>query len=194
MKKTMLVLFHFILLTGSFSLKAEPVVDRIKEDLEKCDLSIGIGFFKDVIDCLENNKNGQSEIDIKMRIKSGLALISCVQLDWKKIPDCINELSTYIVNIEQAEYRNIMICSPAMKITSFEDLENIGDNIPIFKCKRPFSDKPEDIEQELTKNDFINYVFGDEQEYKFVLVEDILFFYGIKELEIYFRYLKALYE
>lgn len=189
MKKIMLVLLYFILLTGGFSLRAESVVDRIREDLKKCDLSMRIDILKDVIDCLEHNEDGESEIDIETRVKSGLALISCVQLDYKKIPDCINELSTYIVDIEEAEYRNMMICSPSMEISSFED---VGDDIPIFKCRRPFSDKPEDIERELTKNDFINYVFGERQE--FILVEDILFFYGIKELEIYFQYLKALYE
>ena len=99
------------------------------------------------------------------------------------------------MDIEEAEYRDIMICSPSIKISSFEDLEIVGDDVLIFKCRRPFSDRPEDIERGLTKDDFINYVFGDEdeQEFKLILVEGFLFFYSIKELEIYFRYLKALY-
>ena len=89
------------------------------------------------------------------------------------------------MNLEKLAYKTIMVCLPNVdvEISSFEDLEDIGNDVPIFDCGRPFSGKETEnmkIEKKLTKNDLINQVFVDEV---FILVESNPFTDAISEFE-----------
>ena len=193
MKKIIFFLVYYVLLIGSPNSKADTAVDTIKQELEKCELSISTSILSDINECLNIDENLDNKIDIHTRIKAVIGLAMCVKIDLKQIPNCINELSTYILDVEDAKYKSLLICSPVTQIiSSFEDLEDIDPDEPILSCRKPFSNDPENIEEILTKNDFIEYIFSSNR--KFILIDRRLIFYSVKQLEMYFEYIEMLYE
>lgn len=179
MKRLVYVLWCTLSCIGAFPSysSVNDTVDKMLQELEKCDLSIRSSILDDIIDCIDHSD--EQAISIKERLQLTIALVKCVKLDINKITDCINQISTYIPELETARYKDVMTCSPIIEISSFQELENIEDNEPVLGCRKPFSGTPESIEQELTKNEFVQHIFSDEG--RFVLIENSLILYSIGE-------------
>ena len=118
-------------------------------------------------------------------------MVMCVKRDLMKVPECINKLSEYVLDIENTKYRDIITCSPVGEVSSFQDLIDLENNAPVAVCVKPFGDDHNQVIRTLTKHDLIEY-FLDRMD--FILADNHLLFYSVKELEIYFKYMKALYE
>ena len=190
MKKLRSTLFYLIFVINVMPVvQADDVVDDIKQELKKCELSFHKDFFEGIAECLSQADVGQ--IDFQERAKAGLAMVMCVKRDMKEIPKCINKLSEYILNLKNTKYRDMMTCSPFGEFISFQDLIDLEDNAPVVRCRKPFGDNPKDITKTLTKHELVEYVLD---SMEFILVDGDSFFYSIKELEIYFKYMKALYK
>ena len=188
MKPLKIVLFIlFLPLTNTISAQANDVIEDIQGDLKKCEFSFRKDFFKDMVQCL-NHARG---VTFKERVQAGLAMAMCTKADITKIPECINKLSEYVLNLEDARYRNLVTCVPIIQIETFQDLVDFDDDAVVSVCQRELGDNPDEIVKELTKHDLVEYFF---KQGLFILVSNDQFFYSIKELEIYFRYIKALYE
>lgn len=102
-----------------------------------------------------------------------------------------NKLSEYVLTFEDAKYRDLVTCVPSIDIETFQDLVNLDDDTVVSVCQRRPGDNPDEIVKELTKHDLVEYFF---EKGNLILVNNDQFFYSIKELEIYFRYIKTLYE
>ena len=191
MKRFACVLCCILSFIGAFPSysSVNDTVDKMLQELEKCDLSIRSSILDDIIECMEHSEHA---IGIKERLQLTIGLVKCVKLDINKITDCISQISIYIPELKTAKYKDVMTCSPLIEISSFQELENVEDNKPVLGCRKPFSDTPESIEQKLTKNEFVQHIFSDEG--RFVLIENSLILYSIGELEIYFEYMRKLYE
>ena len=177
----------FLSLISTISAQTNDVIEDIQGNLKKCEFSFRKDFFKDMVQCL-NHARG---ITFKERVQAGLAMAMCTKADITKIPECINKLSEYVLSLEEAKYRNLMTCIPIIDIETFQDLVDLDDDTVVSVCQRNLGDNPDEIVKELTKHDLVEYFF---KEGLLILVSNEQFFYSIKELEIYFRYIKALYE
>ena len=132
----------------------------------------------------------ERDVTLKERVQAGLAMAMCTEGNITKIPECINKLSEYVLNLEDARYRDLVTCVPIIDIETFQDLVDIDDDTVVSVCQKELGDNPDEIVKELTKHDLVEHFF---KEGLFILVDNDLF-YRIEELEIYFRYMKALYE
>ena len=191
MKKILVgfILFSIYFIFHMGTAYADSNIGDIQKDLRKCKFSARLSLITDIVECLKKAK--RRSVSFKERVQAGVALLKCTKGDITSIPECIDKLSEYILQLEDAKYRELVTCTPVREITTFDKLAELDDKTIVAVCERYFGDSPDEIVNELTKHDIIRLFFD---ESMMVLIDNDLLFYSVKELEIYFEYMKALYE